>query len=604
MHVQDPRAFIAHIPLFRDISPELLEQIAAQMRQRTLEAGEVLVRQGEPGDSLFLIIDGRFQAVLERESLEPRWLGDAGRGEIIGEMAVLTDEPRFCSVIARRRSYVLELGKSDFLRIMLKHPAELLTITRQIIRRAKKSVTSTPAQTIALVPLTPGVDLARFAASLSREIAPFHNSVHAVTPEDFHKRFGGTDRVGGLSPDLHEVVDWLQEIEERFALVIYLTEPEPSGWTRRCMAQADRILLVADAAASPSPGPIDALLEDREHQASRAPVELVLLHERADRAPNDTLAWLEPRPEVETHHHVAVDEPAHFGRLARLLADRGILLVLSGGGARGLSHIGVVRALQEAGIPIDFIGGASIGAVVGALFASGWDGQRIQEEMASYVTGGKSVQDFTFPMLSVFTARKGTQAIRELAQGLQIEDLWTNYFALSADLNTAEEVIHRRGPLWLAMRASASIPAAFPPVMSEDRCLVDGGLLNNFPLDVMARLARGKLVAVDASQRSPQRYDVYFPVAVSGWKVLGRKLNPFRRGRRAPSLLRVVSRSNEIASIRNSQQNLEQSAPAVLARAPVKGIGMLDFKKIDDIIERSYRYAMERVDEWKEALGV
>jgi len=194
-----------------------------------------------------------------------------------------------------------------------------------------------------------------------------------------------------------------------------------------------------------------------------------------------------------------------------------------------------------------------------------------------------------------------------MCDGWEIEDLPIGCFVMSADLCNAEEVVHRRGPLWTAMRASGSIPGVFPPVLAGGRCLVDGGVLNNLPIDVMTRLAPGRIAAIDVSKET-----ALDPVAarmlgadggVSGWRLLFRRMNPFRR--REPPLLHlgdVLARTTEMASVRIGRSIQERTPVALRIEPPVDAYRMLDFASIDAIVEAGYAHASQHAEGWKRAL--
>src|SRR5690606_36069897 len=148
-----------------------------------------------------------------------------------------------------------------------------------------------------------------------------------------------------------------------------------NAWTAKCLTYADRVRLVARADADPAHAAAQ-LAERLPHGALAPPAELVLLHTDAERPPRYTARWLEALA-VREHHRVVEDRDVGYFRLARFLSGNAIGLVLAGGGARGFAHIGVIRALREAGIPVDVVGGTSIGSIIAGGVALGWDNRRM-----------------------------------------------------------------------------------------------------------------------------------------------------------------------------------------------------------------------------------
>jgi NTE family protein/lysophospholipid hydrolase len=608
MPADDLIRLLAGFPLLSTLAPETAEPISRRLRPREIRCGEALIRQGEPGDSLFLVVDGRFEARIEQPApLPPRVLGVMGRGETVGEMAVITAEPRSCSVVATRRSSVLELSGEDFRRVLEQHPAELLTLTRWIVQRSTRPSVSSPVRTVALLPLDADTDVTWLARGLSDALSRFGKTLRLGRALAISQL--GEVSAGATVPRLStQFLEWLAQKERAHDFIVYEAIPRPGEWTHRCLAQADLVLLVGRAEGSPDLTVLEREMLGPDSAVTLAPLHLVLVRPSRDRRPAGTGRWLEAR-QVALHHHVALGDRGDVERLARIISGRAIELVLSGGGARGFAEIGVIRALEEAGLPVDLVGGASMGATIGALRAMEWDAARIQEVCRRTVTGKGSLTDLTFPFVALFAARRAAKAVQEMCDGRDIEDCPIGYFAVSTDLCRAEEVVHRRGPLWMAMRMSAGFPGAVPPVITGDRCLVDGGVLNNLPIDVMARLSPGRIVAVDVSRQSALDLEAARTLgaspdlSTSGWRLLFRRLNPFRR-REAPRLHigDVLARASEVASVRIARTIQEQTPIALRIEPPVDGYRLLDFGAIDPIVDAGYRFALEHVDEWKRLL--
>jgi len=201
-------------------------------------------------------------------------------------------------------------------------------------------------------------------------------------------------------------------------------------------------------------------------------------------------AWLEVAP-VTAHHHVRIGRRADFERVVRRLLGRSVGVVLGGGGARGIAHVGVLHALQEAGVPVDFIGGASMGSIFAAGWARGWNAEVMLAKVREVFSSKKAVVDLTFPAVALTVGAKLERVLRGLFEGLRIEDLWTPFFCTSTSLGRPGIVVHERGILWESIRASVSLPAIFPPVRSGNDLLVDGGVLDNLPVATMVRLCDG-----------------------------------------------------------------------------------------------------------------
>ncbi|HEX5630875.1 MAG TPA: patatin-like phospholipase family protein, partial [Acidimicrobiia bacterium] len=524
-------------------------------------------------------------------------IGEIGRGEVVGDMALLSDAPRSATVTTIRDTSLLRLSRVDFLEFIAEHPAALLQMTRMLVRRLQTShlhaATGGAVKTIAVVPAGPTVTTPGFTGSFAVAATPWGSAQVIDRPRvSLHFGEAAPDATPG-SDEYAARAAWLDPFEEGDELVIYVADHGVTEWTRHCIRQADRILLLADPAGDPAPGPVEA--EIRSSVAQGARVELILLHPPETVRPADTASWLKDRPAMR-HHHVRADRQSDYERVARLLSGRGVGVVLSGGGARGFAHAGVIRALGEAGIPIDLIGGASFGSATAAFHAMGYTPAEIVQHSKEVTVDVGSLVDFTFPAVSLSKGRRLTAGIRHSFADLQVEDLWTGFFCVSSDLTDGRVRVHDSGPLWQAVRSSVAIPGTFPPVKGQDgHVLVDGGVMNNIPVDVMERLVEGGLIiAIDlrAGIDLPSD-DLPDDGIVSGWRVMLRRLNPFKDSSRVPRMIDTLLRATESASGRH-----EYHADLVI-RPPVKDFGILDFDDYERIVEAGYQHARDVLAGWE-----
>ncbi len=275
-----------------------------------------------------------------------------------------------------------------------------------------------PVVTIAVVPASPDVSLGEVARNLAAALEPHGRTVH-LTSASVDAALGRAGAAQVPDRDGGRLVQWLASLEHDHRHVVYEADCHASPWTERCLRQADRILLVADATANPAPGEIETQLLARE-RADRPGQTLVLLHRPDTTAPTGTARWLSGRFS-DRHLHVRLDRATDVARLARFATGRTVGLVLGGGFARGLAHLGVVRALEELGIPIDAVGGASMGAMVGAQLVSGWDSDRIVRDTSRGLAD--SFDDMTLPFLAFKRGGKYSRLVRGFFGDTRIQDL-------------------------------------------------------------------------------------------------------------------------------------------------------------------------------------
>jgi predicted acylesterase/phospholipase RssA/CRP-like cAMP-binding protein len=599
--VSDPElhTFLADIPFFAALDEATRLELAGQLEPVHAAAGQVLFRQGEEGDGLYLVVSGRLRVSVAADGPD-RMLYDLGRGAIVGEMALLTDRPRAATVHAVRDSDLLLLRVSSFTSLLERSPALVTGMIRLLVDRLLAvdrllvpgpQVPSPGARTIAVAGA--GRD-ARAAALVAGQLAAQLARTGSVfrVDADVVARQLGTDAAqrGPGDPGRAELIAWLHGVERAHHRVIYQPDADDTAWSRLCLSQSDVVLLAASAAGDPAIGPVEA----RALATSTLRCELALLHPGP---PSATARWLARRP-VADHHHLRDGRPGDVARLARMLTGTGCGLVLGGGGARGLAHLGVIRALEEAGVPVDVIGGTSIGAIMAAMCARGLDDpERVRIVMTIARTGRRLVTP-TLPLIAFSAGRRVDQILAEHLTSAPIEDLPLRFFCVSASLTRAEAVIHDRGPLWPAVRASLALPGIYPPVYAAGDLLIDGAAVDNLPVDVMRdRVGAGAIIAVDVSAEvEPLTVAPYGP-GLSGWRVLGRRLNPFTPPHPVPGIAEILNRSTGLSQIRHRRATLGDDRVDLLLSPPVARLRSLDFKGGIALIDAGYRYAVRKLAE-------
>lgn len=587
------------------ILPDLLGPIDADML-RTIEdhatwvhadSGQVLVREGDPTDGVYVVVSGRLRAFTQDADGNEHPLSEIAPGESIGEIGVILGEPRTASVRAIRDSELVKLSVAEFEQVTGQYPQLMTGIARTLIRRLRTAhrPRRRPATNLALIPAGPDVPLSDFAGRLSSALAGA-GSVLRLGGEQLDRLVGmrGAAEMPEDAPQNCRLAAWLDEQEATHRFVVYEADPRVSAWTRRCIHQADQIFLVAAAGGDPAPGQVEATLLGADAGQSAARRTLILLHPDGGKLPSGTDRWLAAR-DVDDHYHIRTDTDADFERLGRCLTGRGVNLALSGGGARGLAHIGVARALQEAGIPIDRAAGTSMGALLASGVAMDVDYRGMLDEMGKVFKEAKPHKEYTLPIFSLVRSRRLDRAIQNVFGETAIEDLWKPYFCISCDLVAGEMVTHCRGRLWRATRASVSLPGIFVPVLEDGRVLVDGGVLDNLPGDVMQERFGGPLIAVSTSP--PDDLTFRCDELPSPWKVLWQRLMPLAKAPKLPSILDILMRTIVVGSVPRAEQ-VRQTADLFL-EPPIEKYGMLQFDAMEEIADVGYQYARRKLADWK-----
>ena len=589
-HLQEVNAFLISIPFFASLDESTRLELAEQLEPVHVAAGEVILRQGDAGDGLFLVVSGRLRVSTAADGAE-RVLYDLGRSSVVGEIALLTGQPRAATVRAVRDSDLLLLRLSSFTSLVGRSPVLLTELTRLLVDRLLtvegRQAPPSAARTVAVVAAGQSAGTAvmvaeQLTAQLARAGSVFRVDADVVAR---HLGPGAAQRAPG-DPGRAELTGWLHSVERGHDRVIYQPDAEDTAWSRLCLSQSDVVLLAASAGDDPSIGAVEA----RALEAGWLRCELVLVHPAR---PAGTAAWLTGRP-VADYHHLRANRPGDVTRLARMITGTGCGLVLGGGGARGMAHLGVIRALEEAGVPIDVVGGTSMGAIMAALCALGMDHAERVARVTAIARHGRRLITPTLPLIALSSGRYLDRILIENLGSALIEDLPLRFFCISANLNRAEEVIHERGPLWPAVRASLALPGIFPPVYSGGDLLIDGSAVDNVPVDVMrGRVGNGRIVAVNVSPEVEPLTAAPFEAGLSGWRVLGHRINPVAPPQTVPSVVDILSRSTGLSQVRYQRAALGGDHIDLLLSPPVAGIGSLDFKGGLALIEVGYRHAVE-----------
>ena len=388
---------------------------------------------------------------------------------------------------------------------------------------------------------------------------------------------------------------WISRLEAEHDRLVLLCAPDSSVWTEFAVRQADLELLITGSGEWAGLRDFErAAVEENDHSATRSTRRaLILLHDPGA-AIEDTRDWLEPRTlDFHLHWRKGNDEDAQ--RVARVLTGNAVGLVLGGGAARGFAHLGIYRAMVELGIPVDWIGGTSIGAIMGAAIALDVGPDEAEAMARVAFVDGKPFDDYTLPLISLLAGDRMVRLTKRHL-GRDIEDLPIPLFCISTNISRAQVNIHEAGAIWRAVAASAALPGVLPPMVHEGELAVDGAILNNLPVDIMQAKPVGHIVAVELSGRESSLID--YDRLPSPWRVLLSRLLPFGRRLDAPGLATVVMKSTEVGT---RQRVLELGARAdLLMRPPVSEFSMLRVDQFEEIVEAGYANALGELSAWQQ----
>ena len=582
--------------LVRTSKKEVVEQLAARAQWLHLPRGELLMQKGDPADCLYVVVSGRLQAFVHDKEGQEKILGQIGFGETVGEMALLADDHRTAHVKALRDCDLARIGRDEFMEVASQHPEIVVTVARGLISRLSsrftKSTGSRRPRTFAIVPASPQVSVQALAKELAEEMAKLGNT--RLVDHESARADLGIDAKNITVEHSHNALlsAWLAGQEERHDYILLAAEGSAAPWLERCARQADLVLLVAEATADPEPGEMETGLLAKVAKTGRVQTALLLLHAAGTDAPTETARWLAGR-RLDAHYHLGLGRRGDVARVARHITGNAVGVVLGGGGARGAAHIGVLRALRASGIPIDVIGGTSSGGGIAAQYAMGMDDDTILETNVDGFVRHNPFKRLTLPVISIIGRKKMDELARKTYGDVQIEDLWIDHFCVSCNLTRGEVEIHRRGPLWKAVRATSSLPGIAVPVIQDGEVLVDGGVVDNLPGMIMRRFMEGKIVVVDVSPDEGMKVDIDYEDVPSGWRLLWNHLNPFGKSIQFPMISNVLQRTVTVSSLSARERTVEDAD--LVLRPPVEQYGMMEFKAVQEIAANAYDYTMEQL---------
>ncbi|XP_010016915.1 PREDICTED: neuropathy target esterase, partial [Nestor notabilis] len=633
---------VAHIVVAR-MSP-FVRQMDFAIDWMAVEAGRALYRQGDKSDCTYIVLNGRLRSVIQKGSGKKELVGEYGRADLIGVVEALTRQPRATTVHAVRDSELAKLPEGTLNNIKRRYPQVVTRLIHLLSQKilgslqqlrgpfassglgmASSSEPINPTSnlsTVAVLPVCDSVPAVAFSLELKHALDAIGPTL-LLTSDVLRINLG---YLALESIQEYRLSGWLAQQEDSHRIVLYLTDSTLTSWTVRCIRQADCILIVGMGDQEPMVGKLEQTLENT---AVRALKQLVLLHREGGPGPSRTVEWLNMRSWCSGHLHIRcpkhiftrrnpaklqetydklykkkADIHSDFSRLARVLTGNTIALVLGGGGARGCSHIGVIKAMEESGIPIDMVGGTSIGAFIGALYAeercADSTMQRAREWAKCMNSVFATVLDLTYPITSMFSGSAFNDSINKVFQDKQIEDLWLPYFNVTTDITASAMRVHTDGSLWRYVRASMTLSGYLPPLCDpkDGNLLMDGGYINNLPADIARSMGAKTVVAIDVGSQDETDLCNYGDT-LSGWWLLWKRLNPWAEKVKVPDMAEIQSRLAYVSCVRQLEV-VKSSSYCEYIRPPIDSFKTMDFGKFDEIYEVGYHHGKMVFDHWSQ----
>jgi predicted acylesterase/phospholipase RssA len=582
--------FLKKCPIFKKLEEDKLDLIFEKAEIKKIRSGDLLCDYTKKIGSIFVLIHGRLRCLSEKEKnisfeLIPK--------QSIGDKEVLTNRSKPIRIEAIRDSILLEISVNDFFSL-LQISSQILENTCHIIAeklhknyvpQAKENFT----KTIACISADEYIDNHKFAIKLKESLNSSGKTL--IITSKMVKDLN-------LQEEAH-LNEYLEKTEINYRYVLLVCDRAINSWTKFCLRQVDRILLLISTKR-------DSELTKEEkfvlfNEKILAQKDLIFTYTN-DSIPTKSHLFLEKRKNF-FHYHVNINSSLDMQKIARIATKRAIGLVLSGGGAKGIAQIGILRVLIEENIPIDFIGGTSIGSVIAALYAIGYRSEKLLShgEYIFFKKGG--IMDLTLPLYA-FSKSKKIQKKLLYYTDVEIENLKTTYYCVSCNLTEKKQHIHKKGRLRDAIRSSIAIPGIFPVFWKNKKIFVDGGLLNIFPIDIMANNPDVKqIIAIDTSSSATEQL-LLKPELLnkSGLHLLKEKL--FHKRNNIPSIFTLLARSTDMRGSTKKKELINANIADIYIRPPIEEIKTLDFFQYKRIEEIGYRFAKKNITSWKEKLEI
>lgn len=571
----------------------VFEALIAQFEKIHIKEDHVLFRQGDPTDYFYLLYAGRLSVILNVPNGRPKIIGHVLPGETVGELGSLTGEPRTLTVKAMEDSVLLRLPDALFKKICRQYPAILFDTIYPVVNRSRQIIqvlaTGQKKKHIAIIPANEETDIAAFEKKLLESLQHYKKvALISETHLDSDKK----------SMDIEKIV---ADAEADNHVILYLLKSVETPLSRYCSEKLSKIYIVAEGNTKPHFS--NFALEKLHHSKQLLEVrrELILLYKK-NAVPLNPLEWLE-HANFYMHHNIRLDYDPDYKRLLRFIRGKAVGLVLSGGGAKGWAHIGALKAILEAHTPIDAIGGTSAGALVAGCYALSENFDEVEHKFGVLLEATRnivSLSHFCWPAISLFECEKFTLVAQKEFGKKRIENLWLPTFCTTCNLSQYKEAVHFSGILWEVARGSVAVPGLVPPMIIRGEMHIDGGVINNLPVNIMRDMLgpESKIIAVEIVSKTSDPVKYNFPPTLTFREAFLAKLGLGYKDYKFPPFIDTFLQSLLVGS---SVKQRENSLAADLLITPdASGYSMLKVNEAErkKLLQNGYQVAREKLATW------
>lgn len=571
---------------FTILSKEARQRLSCLAPLRFYPASSQAIQQGEKADFVLIVVRGLLRASVRHENGERILLNNIVRGQSVGEIGLILEQPRSADVFAARDTLTIVLNRHAWEYLVKRDPVGLLRASSQMIynhlRAEKPKFEEFWAHTFTLVPLSPQVDINWISETFTTSLKAFGKARH-VSSRDFSQ----APVTDNTSQPLER--QRMGGFDEGVDFVVYQADTENTAWTRRCLREADHIFFVGEAGEVIS----SQVFVNLENMAEGTPLiehSLILLYPDTRTAKAGQISCQGPLKKLK-RYNVHIGNPRDVQRLTRFVTGRAVGVVLGGGGARGFAHLGILRALQDAEIPIDAVGGNSMGALIGGQYVME---KPLPDILTDTMTFAQAGERPTFPFVSLIGGHKLRNGIKRLFGDTLIEDLRKHFYTVSCNLSKACVTRLDEGLLWQAVLASNSPAGIAPPTLKDGNLLVDGAILNNLPIDVMRDILKpGLVIGIDVNMREEIHLDKSLQ-RLSPWHVFLQRLK-LNTGPRLPGIFDILQRAGTIGGMAHRVQSIPMAD--YVFQPDVSEFSLIAYSQGRAIEEAGYREASENMEQ-------
>ena len=586
-------------PVFGALDPGIIHDLANVLRLQDVPGGHIVIREREAAEEMIFVISGGLRVSRRDAAGQLMLYNEIRPGMSFGEAGLILRQPRAADVTAVRDSTLAVLGRADYDALLTRHPVAINQVFVQCIynylRHAEEFAERTHAQTFAVIPLHAQAKTNEVAAGLTQAFAKLGRAHHLEPPAHSSKPANGKAAHQQSEQDRSAYQDALEEVSD---FLVYEAQAGATDWTMQAFRQADQVVFVVNADAPHALGLLEQRLREQPDFSMKR-MHLAVLHPAGTPEPSDAGEWREGRA-FERVYPLRSQRLGDYSRLARFLTGTAVGVVLGGGGAKGFAHVGVLKALEESGIPVDLIGGNSMGALIAAQFACGVPLDKIISQTRAFARGGERL---TLPLISIVSGKRVARDLRKMFGDATADGQWLPFFAAACNLTKGRTTVLDTGPIWRAVLASNSPAGLFPPVLDKGDMLVDGAILENVPVDAMRmrlgtplerRRGNGTIIAIDVDVQDALGVDPEL-VRLSIWSTLKGYFSP--QTHPSPGIADILYRAGHIGGLNQRGRTIAQADHYL--EPPVSEYSMMSYRRAEEIAEVGYQFALKNIKLWK-----